>query len=407
MKTILLALLLSIPALAQWPNGYTYRRSITIDHNKVPNTDQTNFPVLVCFNGATGTSCDGANSNTSLPGLKTVANSGKIQHTVTSTVPVSHTICADCIITDASSNLLPFELINYSATTGAAEFWVKIATLSHTADTTLYIYYGNASVTTDQSAPNSVWDTNYQTVMHMNDNAANTTVADSTSHSNGVNSVNTSTKSVTGQIFNGLSYLSASCNNTQISMNLGTTNQATVEWWMNWTTFASDDHLAWEYTANANSNTAFHVNPNNSNTALFGAFEHGNAGGVLVAYTRPSAGAWHHYVAVFDLTLSSHQAYLYIDGVLGGGATPLYVLDSHNTDASWTASSIMYLMSRAGSSLCADGSVEEWRLSKNVRSADWVATSYNNQSSPNTFFTLGPESTNGGGSTGRKYRVIN
>ena len=27
-------------------NGYAYRRAITIDHTKVPNTDQLNFPVL-------------------------------------------------------------------------------------------------------------------------------------------------------------------------------------------------------------------------------------------------------------------------------------------------------------------------------------------------------------------------
>src|ERR1700686_2127248 len=36
------------PAVAQsWSNGYAYRRAITIDHTKVPNTDQANFPVLV------------------------------------------------------------------------------------------------------------------------------------------------------------------------------------------------------------------------------------------------------------------------------------------------------------------------------------------------------------------------
>src|SRR6185503_17837001 len=28
-------------------NGYSYQRAITIDHTKVPNTDQTNFPMLI------------------------------------------------------------------------------------------------------------------------------------------------------------------------------------------------------------------------------------------------------------------------------------------------------------------------------------------------------------------------
>src|SRR5689334_23170379 len=35
------------PAAAQgWNNGYTGRRTVVIDHTKVPNTDQTNFPLL-------------------------------------------------------------------------------------------------------------------------------------------------------------------------------------------------------------------------------------------------------------------------------------------------------------------------------------------------------------------------
>ncbi len=30
-----------------WANGYSFRRAITIDHTKIPNTDQVNFPVLI------------------------------------------------------------------------------------------------------------------------------------------------------------------------------------------------------------------------------------------------------------------------------------------------------------------------------------------------------------------------
>jgi hypothetical protein len=36
------------PAAAQgWANGCLNRRAITIDHTKVPNTDQANFAVLI------------------------------------------------------------------------------------------------------------------------------------------------------------------------------------------------------------------------------------------------------------------------------------------------------------------------------------------------------------------------
>jgi len=46
-------------------NGYPYSRSITIDHTKVPNTDQSNFPVLI----------SGTYSY-----LKTLANGGNVQN---------------------------------------------------------------------------------------------------------------------------------------------------------------------------------------------------------------------------------------------------------------------------------------------------------------------------------------
>ena len=43
-----LLLAASSSAFAGWYNpSWTYRKAITIDYTKVPNTDQTNFPVLV------------------------------------------------------------------------------------------------------------------------------------------------------------------------------------------------------------------------------------------------------------------------------------------------------------------------------------------------------------------------
>src|SRR5258706_6168139 len=46
-------------------NGYMYSRSITIDHSKVPNSDQSNFPILI----------SGTYSY-----LATVANGGNVQN---------------------------------------------------------------------------------------------------------------------------------------------------------------------------------------------------------------------------------------------------------------------------------------------------------------------------------------
>lgn len=39
------------------------------------------------------------------------------------------------------------------------------------------------------------------------------------------------------------------------------------------------------------------------------------------------------------------------------------------------------------------GGIDEVRVSNSARSADWIATEYNNQSSPGAFYSLGSETT--------------
>jgi hypothetical protein len=52
----------------------------------------------------------------------------------------------------------------------------------------------------------------------------------------------------------------------------------------------------------------------------------------------------------------------------------------------------LYFMSRAASALNAAGTLDEVRLSTTERNPNWVATDYNNQSSPGTFIMMGSES---------------
>jgi hypothetical protein len=54
---------------------------------------------------------------------------------------------------------LAFERERHNAGTGKAEYWVKIPSVSATAPTTFFIYYGNAGAT-DGANPTAVWDAN-------------------------------------------------------------------------------------------------------------------------------------------------------------------------------------------------------------------------------------------------------
>src|SRR6516162_1769993 len=102
-KSILLvafvALIFSIvgsTAAAQgWSNGYANRRSVTIDHTRVPNTDQSNFPVL--FSGT-------------YTYLATTSHGGD----------VTNANGYDIIFTSdaAGTQVLPFEQQSYNGSTG-------------------------------------------------------------------------------------------------------------------------------------------------------------------------------------------------------------------------------------------------------------------------------------------------
>jgi hypothetical protein len=118
------------------------------------------------------------------------------------------------------------------------------------------------------------------------------------------------------------------------ALDLSATQIITVEYLGNWTTFANDDALALEFSANYNSNTGgFIVNPDDSGHAKFEVASNG-AGITSATFTRGSNATWHHYLFVMDTTTQNIKTY--VDGadqtptvVQGGSATNFgnYVLN--------------------------------------------------------------------------------
>jgi hypothetical protein len=102
-----------------------------------------------------------------------------------------------------------------------------------------------------------------------------------------------------------------------------------------------------------------------------------NWGGTsLVSTSPPTAGQWHYAVYTYDGT--NHR--LYIDGA------------QQSTTATAPNSGIpnaLYVGKYSGGQYY-NGKLDELRISSIARSANWIATEYNNQASPSTFFTVGP-----------------
>ncbi len=77
---------------------------------------------------------------------------------------------------------LNHEVEYYNGATGQLIAWVQVPALAASANTGLYVYYGNAGVGA-QWNPSGVWDSGYQSVWHLA-NGTSLSVGDSTSHGN-------------------------------------------------------------------------------------------------------------------------------------------------------------------------------------------------------------------------------
>jgi hypothetical protein len=354
------------PTPTATPSTASCKRPLTIDHTKVPIT-QSNFPVLVSLTD---------------PALKTVANGGHVANANGYDIG---------FYADSGGTIkLKWQVEKYDGTTGNLIAWVKIPSLSSSTDTVFYLMYGDSSINTDQSDPANTWDANFKGVWHMNDNAANTTIRESTvTGANATNNANTSTKTAAGQIGNALSY-NGSTDGSFAAINLSATNIVTLSFWTKWTTNANDDDLAFEYTPNYNTNAGGFIADWNSSGFGGGRFETGMGKGDGTYWTdlfaRPSAGTWHLVHLVFNRSGSTDK--VYVDGsfqtLTTGTRTALTMGNFSNSS--------LYFMSRGASSLNAAGTLDEVRLSTIERSASWTATEYNNQNSPGTFITVSSES---------------
>jgi hypothetical protein len=332
---------------AQVSNGYFFSRPVTIDHTKVPNTDQSNFPFL--FAG-------------SFSFLANSSNGGS----VTNSNGFDISFASD----SAGSIPLPFELESYDPTSGAVKFWVKIPTLSHTADTVIYVFYGNPAVTTDQSNKAAVWDANYVSVWHLEDNAASTAVKDSTSNgNNGTAVANTSAKTVSGEIDKALNFNGA---NDGVTTAVGPTTAFTWEAWINAT---STSNFSSVLTLDGNSYMLMDVY--NGAASLWSP---DGLGGLNLGITGLNNSTWYHMVLSRSGNNGTYKGYL--NGSFTG-QTPSGV---------WSGTHTVSMGKRPDGGQFFNGALDEVRVSNTARSADWISTEFNNQSSPSTFFNVGASS---------------
>lgn len=282
---------------------------------------------------------------------------------------------ADILFTDATGrNLLPFEIEKYSSGTLAA--WVNVSSLSATADTIIYMYYGNPAATSKANATGT-WNSSYSMVMHM-PNGTTLSLSDSTSNANnGTN--NGSIPATTGQIDGGASFNGStqyiSVANTSL-FNVGANSFSAFFWVKPATTTTiviadnlnSSASLGWLLYLGANSVGTC----TGTNAICF--YDDTNHDGEPSAYTT---NVW----SLVGITKYGTNVAFYSNGAALGSQPAVASIPNSTANAMIGGDNVL--------SLDFNGSMDETEYSSVALSPGWISTQFNNQNSPSTFYSVG------------------
>ncbi len=357
--------------------GYSHVEDIYVNHDRVAGSSNlTDFPLLVSIT-------EDYLRTTGNGGDVTNANGYDIAFSVDGTTQLAH------------------EIEYYDGTTGEYIAWVNIPTLYYNQYTIVYLSYGNASITVDPSST-STWNSGYVGVWHLHEEVGGTGTVDLYQDATGnghhgddqVSATGTEGVIGQGQQFDGA--------NDYVDMgnvlDYGESDPMTYSAWIRttggWTQIAGKAFQnppyqgIWFYIEN-DGGLAFYVYDDN--------------GDLIGRWSDPvyNDDEWHYVTTTYDGSgtlggIKLYEAGNEITTFQGTYADPLT-----GTVENGFSFNIGAVNDGAGDQF--DGFIDEVRLSTVVRSDDWIATEYNNQSDPASFLSLGgppvPDGPGGIGST--------
>ena len=336
-----------------WNTSWQYRKKLTIAHSLV-STKLTDFPVLV-----TSTDSDLASK---------AQDDGD-----------------DIAFTDINKTKLSHEIEFFNGTSGQLVAWVKVPSLSSTADTILYMYYDNPA-SSSQADPTAVWTSNYRMVQHLEETSG--TQYDSTSYGNNGTYYGTK-EGIDGKIDGADGFVGnlaaaggdyVDCGNAT-SLNIN--NAITVSAWIKPTDQTQWNHLCtkgcdipnrvYQLSIEANEQIDFIINANTTN-------------GKATTTASVPIGAWSYVVGTYDKT----NVKVYINGSEGASVPFTQAINTNSVNLR-IAGRIYGTGNSGPSAYTFDGTMDEVHVVAVARSQAWIQTEYNNQNNPSTFYTIGTE----------------
>jgi hypothetical protein len=333
-------------AQAAWyDSNWQYRKMLTIDYTKVGAT-LNYFPVLVSLSSDTDLAADALDNGD------------------------------DILFTNSDGTKLDHEIEYFNGTTGELVAWVKIPSLSNTADTDIYMYYGYGSATNQENAE-GVWDDGgsdyYEGVWHLQESSGSGSYLLNSKQDAYNGNPGGSDPLANGKIAGGREGGNIDMDNGDDL--LGGDTAFTLSFW-GYPNYASDSEWQsageeWFFTSD--SVWGFRIKRDSGYPAGTGWIQadvrftsgpnyFGDTGNLLRAQ-------WNYIVLTYD----GAALQMYINGEMVKETTG-YTGQALNSNNQYP----YFELGDSGSS----NSIDEFRYSRSGRSPEWISTEYNNQDNP-------------------------
>lgn len=310
---------------------FDFYKTYETDHTKVSGTtDLTDFPVLFSVTD---------------PDYKHTSEGGKIENFEG----------YDLTFTLEDNTLIDHDLEFYDPVNGTIIAWVRFPILSASENTTFKLFYGSEEINYNTSS-STTWDDDYELVMHMTG-----TPEDASTAGNTVNTDSGTSSESNGRIGGARAFTDPSFIQMDDSPSLDINEDITLSLWVNPQNITDNPDLvtkgdwteAYSTEIDTSGELVFRLNGND----FYSSQSINNNEWFFLAFTKNGTN-WA----------------IYIDGEEQGSGT--------NAPATIDSAGDLFLSSSAYSFV---GLMDEVRISSAARSADWVATKYNNQTDPESF----------------------
>jgi hypothetical protein len=375
---------------------FTHRTVVTIDHTQIAGVASlANFPVLVSVTDAA---------------LKTTANGGFVTSSKGYDIVFQGEDAPTCGGVYPPACRLDHEIESYDGVGGTIVAWVRVPAvfgILSGANTPIYMYYGDATITCPQENKTGVWDSSYREVFHLNEPAEHT---DSTLNGFAAASRGAVTEGVAGKVGGAVDLAGGASGATVATLNISdgtvpTTTSLTVEAWVKFRSYTMGNFIgifskgreARNFDGDGDPGSGYctvspcgdwfglYNLPDSWASPTYNLFSLGwvsanptcKLGNVSDARAQALAevqtNQWYQVAATYDQT--THYRRLYVNGTQ-------VAADTAGTACLEAAIPQYARLGTDSNNNYLDGQIDEVRVSFAARSAAWITAGYNNQNNP-------------------------